>query len=1087
MMLLQLSGWYMYFDGNGKAIIGSLDVNLADVAAKYGKRDILNIKKVSNDKMLRNRAVVWGQFDPVRNEYAYADISKRTPWNYDSRDQRAIVISNNNIPNKSSANSIANILIKEFTKPTIEKHITLWGARDINLGDAVNINTGIWRGKGLVTTFGVTMDRNGLVTNIVLDERCPRLFGFFNFGDYVYVGTFGNGVWRKHIKFDPAWYNFSSGLTNLAITDLHINQDIFGAIGCSGELFYANSNEGPWNTVTITGLDTSSEDLVTASGELVLESFSGIHGRAVIVDKSLNTVKYGVDTFSGLNTGDYFLTYSGMLTSTFSGIDRGWIVECDPFTGQPVGGMGSGIYPINYSGNYDIRVLDLENDGINDYVSVKLGGGSPGPATVGNDHNYGHHYTQPYGVTKDYTSYTIYPDAKSIADINSQFRGSLESITMRTQTPQSLIAIDDQISGYSFVVAVGADKIARKNTFNRVFSSNWDVTRTPVTSSAHSAIGTVIGIYPDLAADTYRIFYHTFSVFSSTVSFYYVDWNALSNTWGTDTLIQTITLNGGSTGFSIHNSSIEAHVHGNTIYALLSYQRDQGNQYSFTAASHLYIDVVSINMEVSSLIYNQILDYTTTDLSGRYYYFNETIDPDTSYPQNKNQGTTPFNIHIFQDGNDIQIIGRVEIFRNDFGLGDNIYSTKEVVFAGNSTVIQHNEIYSDTQTLSPYSSIRRFKNQYEGNFLQLTGSTALIVGQSAVNGGNCYAFDGTNLSIYAASGTGTAANKVPYNYRKSQVVPVFAENSNQYLAYNPATSTYFVCSASSLTVVGEVDYTTGYPDSFVGTGFGTFSSSIYAAVYDLITFDLYLAPYDFNTYDMSRKILPNDDGIPSTPSFGKRTVSFGNFFIVDADDYSVSQPQASIYYVDLGNPEWEAASFLLLQRDGLDYNLIQESSKPIRVDISNNSPALTVLDVENSFISNFVYGNELTQIVPISGLDTSRNVRDYRYTLLETFEGTIVGSGELASSQVLYVSGSGLHYSDVETYSGGFKAMTMPSGSFERIETTNYTYPGQFLFVTTSGDNPTFYQRDNDGLIFTEYSGLPSGSRATIIRTDDIL
>ena len=90
------------------------------------------------------------------------------------------------------------------------------------------------------------------------------------------------------------------------------------------------------------------------------------------------------------------------------------------------------------------------------------------------------------------------------------------------------------------------------------------------------------------------------------------------------------------------------------------------------------------------------------------------------------------------------------------------------------------------------------------------------------------------------------------------------------------------------------------------------------------------------------------------------------------------------------------------------------------------------------------------------------------------------------NSQIVYVNGSGIFTSDSLTYSGGFVLMSSsPSGLLERIETSNYTYPGQFIFVTTSGNSPMFYQKDNDNFFFTSYSGLPSGSRATIIRCDD--
>ena len=103
MQLLQLSGWYMYFDGNGKAIIGSLSKELTSVSGTYNKNNILYIAKISDDKMLRNRAVVWGAYNILFQEYAFADLKTHTRWNYDHRDLRTMVVANSNIPNKSSA------------------------------------------------------------------------------------------------------------------------------------------------------------------------------------------------------------------------------------------------------------------------------------------------------------------------------------------------------------------------------------------------------------------------------------------------------------------------------------------------------------------------------------------------------------------------------------------------------------------------------------------------------------------------------------------------------------------------------------------------------------------------------------------------------------------------------------------------------------------------------------------------------------------------------------------------------------------------------------------------------------------------
>jgi hypothetical protein len=60
------------------------------------------------------------------------------------------------------------------------------------------------------------------------------------------------------------------------------------------------------------------------------------------------------------------------------------------------------------------------------------------------------------------------------------------------------------------------------------------------------------------------------------------------------------------------------------------------------------------------------------------------------------------------------------------------------------------------------------------------------------------------------------------------------------------------------------------------------------------------------------------------------------------------------------------------------------------------------------------------------------------------------------------------------------------SGFLSRIETTNYAASGQYIFVTTSGDAPNFYQKDPDSSMFIYYSGLPD-KRVTMIRVDDRL
>lgn len=1049
MMLLQLSGWFMYFDGNGVAVIGTLDTDLATSAGSIDNSDILDIKRITDDKMLRNRAVVWGQFDAIRQEYAYADVTKHTPWNYDHNDLRSMVISNSNIPNKSSAYNIANILLKEFARVTIEKHITVHGARNYNLGEALRVNSRIWRGKGLITTFGVSMDRNGLVTNIILDERCPRLFGFFNFGDYVYVGTFGDGVWRKHIKFDPTWYNFSTGLTDLNITDLHINNGIFGAVGHSGAAYYANSEEGSWSQVTITGLESSVDDNVPSGQMPTYTMFSGLVARATVVDKELNTVKFGIDTWSGLNTGDYFLASGITASGVFeSGNMRGWIVEYDPYTGNPMGGLGSGIYPIVYSGNYSMRVLDLENDGANDYVSVASTGESiPNNGTYW---NFGQRMNQPFASTRDYDTYSVAPSDATYVN-NSE---SINIGTVNTFNKSSLVAKDDALNGVRMVGVFGKDLRFREIVITQ--NPDGTFTTTTTTSSISTNITTnhrVLGIYADWFLREYTIFYRD-NPNTSGHTFYYIKWSASPASWGSPVTLATQNL---LTPLTIDASFSDDVVINNKCYNLRYYVMAPNTSGGFRLSpSYLYVYLDTIDIELKTFTEQILIEFITEDddLDGRYDHF-----PGVSVSTDEALGTFNRTIFgIFQKNEGIQILGWTTVRRQSTPV-----RFREYIFVGDQNVMQSEMIYE--------SSTVRFENGNSNLWSQLSLDKAFIGRQSSVAGQGTFSFNGTTFSTETSDGT------LPRYKDPSKITPVL-NSEGRYIIEDGGL--FYLGNADTISEIAEISSPAGYalsqpfstPTKFV-------QDEIYFGAYELPSFNGVYIPYNLEDFNLTAILRPDNVLLSNY-----RAINFGGFFIAEPPDYTIGTPVTHIHYVDMGVPFYGGGSYMVLQREGLDYNLIQQAAKPIRVDISNNSPILTVQDNENTFQSNFVYENELTQVIPVSGLQSTQ-VRDYRYTLLETVSGVIVGSGAGVGMLAVYVTGSGIYTSDVNTYSGGFVLFdSSPSGLLERIETSNYTYPGQFLFVTTSGSNPIFYQKDNDSLVFDTYSGLPD-SRVTIVRCDD--
>ena len=222
MMLLAMNGWYMYFNPNGRAIVGEINANTKS-PAKYYDHDIISINTVKHDKQLRNRAVVWGKGG------IWAEEKCITPYNYDSKDYRTVVASNSYITNPST---LALKLLDTYAHINFEPTITFEGARNVKLADFILISSSYWYGDGMVTTVGSNMDATGgLTTNVTLDQKCPRLFTGFGYTSYVYVGTNGAGVWRKELGTDT-WEAFSAGLdaADMDIQDLMVKNNTFACV-----------------------------------------------------------------------------------------------------------------------------------------------------------------------------------------------------------------------------------------------------------------------------------------------------------------------------------------------------------------------------------------------------------------------------------------------------------------------------------------------------------------------------------------------------------------------------------------------------------------------------------------------------------------------------------------------------------------------------------------------------------------------------------------------------------------------------------------------------------------------------------------
>ena len=368
--LLQMSGWYMYFDEDGTCQIGKLST-ASGMSEDFDDTEIIEMSYRKNDKMLRNRAVVWGAGNAETGEQVFADTSVITAWNRPGGDYRTVVYSNPAIETIFAAYGIAYQILAELSLTIPEKNLVVEGLYpNLTVGDRVSAASDFMRFNGMITTLLVNVEQGGAVTTLTLDQRCPRIFGYYSYNDFVYIGTEADGVWRKPLEL-TSWTNYSTGITDLGIKDLSVYDGLLACVTKNtGELFLRHTTMGAWRKYTPLGFED-----VTASGIVIA---SGVLAQACSIDRT-----YGIN---GMVTAAYTLPGSGTPYSGALGVydfpasgNRSWLIGVDLYGNQLYNQQIKVILPNqNNFESYDIAVLDLETnlDG-NNILSVIC----PGPLT----------------------------------------------------------------------------------------------------------------------------------------------------------------------------------------------------------------------------------------------------------------------------------------------------------------------------------------------------------------------------------------------------------------------------------------------------------------------------------------------------------------------------------------------------------------------------------------------------------------------------------------------------------------------------------------------------------------------------------
>lgn len=275
MRMCQQSGWYFYFSPTGVCQIGSLSQNWhsSDGTIDEANKKILKEQLISNDERLRNKVIVWGGHttEGESSGRVYTTLETKTPWDRDAKDKRTIVFANHFIHDYGTAWSLGKKLLDEHSKTLSVKLYQIAGYVQLTVGNTALCRTRIFKGVGRVTGIQASVSPAGFVTTVIIDERCPRIFGYWNSdSEYVYAGTNGSGVWRKLFN-SSTWTNFSTGLSNLTIKDLKIKNGFFACTTDSYQVFTRLIDYGGWNLFSPDGFvdantDTEYdlEDLVSA-------------------------------------------------------------------------------------------------------------------------------------------------------------------------------------------------------------------------------------------------------------------------------------------------------------------------------------------------------------------------------------------------------------------------------------------------------------------------------------------------------------------------------------------------------------------------------------------------------------------------------------------------------------------------------------------------------------------------------------------------------------------------------------------------------------------------------------------------------
>lgn len=308
--LAQYAGWYCKVDGNGDISFEKIERSAATERIRSGI-DILSIERNASYDKTRNKVLVFGGVDESFGQFHQIFAREYINLDFLPVDQ-TVVFANPYIGTQESAEDFAEKLLDEFSRETLTKNVEIIGNPNIRVGEFINVTSDIFTGTALVSVLQSDFSEEGYIMRLILDDLCPRLAAAIDrLQTDIYAGTWGAGVYYYSFASE-VWASMNTGLTNLYVNDLAVDDGYFITATPSGIYTRVGANNWEKQTLSINGYPQY-------GGKLLYP--------AVYADAT-NDCVYALVTFSGAQyTSHYSWLYSGIYNP---------LTELFTWSGQPI-------------------------------------------------------------------------------------------------------------------------------------------------------------------------------------------------------------------------------------------------------------------------------------------------------------------------------------------------------------------------------------------------------------------------------------------------------------------------------------------------------------------------------------------------------------------------------------------------------------------------------------------------------------------------------------------------------------------------------------------------------------------------------